>query len=176
MAVGATLLVVLAGAGIVGYLEGWAPSRSFYWCIVTVTTVGYGDVVPESAAGRAAATVVMLVGAVVAGHCAGVLMSFSHVVEDAFNRKMVLSQFGTGLTQQEFATLAHGDEVRDLGLCSNEGSMSRAEFCLYMLLKLGRIETDELEAVQEVFDIYDLDNDGALTVQDTIDADDDFDV
>jgi voltage-gated potassium channel len=33
-----------------------------WWALATVTTVGYGDVVPRSVAGRAVAAVVMLVG------------------------------------------------------------------------------------------------------------------
>ncbi|MFT4768394.1 MAG: voltage-gated potassium channel [Glaciecola sp.] len=35
---------------------------SVYWAIVTVTTVGYGDVVPVTAAGRAISALAMLVG------------------------------------------------------------------------------------------------------------------
>jgi voltage-gated potassium channel len=35
---------------------------SLWWAIQTVTTVGYGDLVPASAAGRLVAALVMLVG------------------------------------------------------------------------------------------------------------------
>ena len=35
---------------------------SIYWAIVTVTTVGYGDIVPGSAAGKAIASIAMLLG------------------------------------------------------------------------------------------------------------------
>ena len=66
-------------------------------------------------------------------------------------------------------------QVRDLGILSSEDSMSRAEFCLYMLVKLGRIDEDELQAVQEVFDIYDLNNDGTLTDADTVAANTEID-
>ena len=36
--------------------------RSIYWAIVTITTVGYGDVYPLTSAGRAIASVGMLIG------------------------------------------------------------------------------------------------------------------
>jgi voltage-gated potassium channel len=37
-------------------------SDALWWAISTVTTVGYGDVIPESAAGRLVATGLMLTG------------------------------------------------------------------------------------------------------------------
>jgi voltage-gated potassium channel len=35
---------------------------ALWWAVTTVTTVGYGDIVPESHAGRAAASVLMITG------------------------------------------------------------------------------------------------------------------
>ncbi|MCA9230137.1 MAG: ion transporter [Planctomycetales bacterium] len=36
--------------------------QSMYWAIVTMTTVGYGDIAPESAAGKALAALMMIMG------------------------------------------------------------------------------------------------------------------
>ena len=36
--------------------------RSIYWAIVTVTTVGYGDIAPQTVAGQTAASVMMMLG------------------------------------------------------------------------------------------------------------------
>ena len=36
--------------------------RSIYWCIVTLTTVGYGDVVPTTAFGQIMASIIMILG------------------------------------------------------------------------------------------------------------------
>jgi voltage-gated potassium channel len=59
-------IVVIVGA-IVYVIEG--PENGFqsiplsiYWAVVTMTTVGYGDLVPQTTLGRALATVVMLIG------------------------------------------------------------------------------------------------------------------
>mgnify|MGYP002038763897 CR=1 FL=1 len=33
-------------------LEGWGLSTSIYFCVITLTTVGYGDVVPKTSGGK----------------------------------------------------------------------------------------------------------------------------
>lgn len=60
------VLVVIMGASM--YLVEGAESgftsipRSMYWAIVTMTTVGYGDIAPQTIFGQALAAVVMLIG------------------------------------------------------------------------------------------------------------------
>ena len=36
--------------------------RSIYWAVVTLTTVGYGDVVPQTSLGQAIASFIMILG------------------------------------------------------------------------------------------------------------------
>jgi voltage-gated potassium channel len=56
LAVVAAILELLVDSGINGF------DNALWWAIVTVTTVGYGDVVPETTTGRLIASGLMLVG------------------------------------------------------------------------------------------------------------------
>jgi voltage-gated potassium channel len=56
------VVVILLGALGFHFIEGWSFANSLYVAVQTVTTVGYGDVAPESRGGRAFATIFMLAG------------------------------------------------------------------------------------------------------------------
>jgi voltage-gated potassium channel len=60
-----TLVVILGSVMYVieGPKTGFTSiPRSVYWAIVTLTTVGYGDIAPRSAVGQAVAAVIMILG------------------------------------------------------------------------------------------------------------------
>ena len=50
---------------------------ALWWGIVTLTTVGYGNIVPQTATGRFAAVAIMITGIAVLGLLAGALADFS---------------------------------------------------------------------------------------------------
>jgi len=61
--IGTAIVIVLAGFMMAALDPGIStPAEGLWWALVTVTTVGYGDVVPTTNAGRFFASVLILIG------------------------------------------------------------------------------------------------------------------
>jgi hypothetical protein len=50
--VAALLSLLIMGTTVYHHIEGWSWTTSFYFTVCTVTTIGYGDVVPTSESSR----------------------------------------------------------------------------------------------------------------------------
>jgi voltage-gated potassium channel len=77
--------------------------RGVYWAVVTLTTVGYGDIAPETALGQFVASIVMVLGY-------GVIA------------------VPTGIVTAELTAAAHRDE-RSCANCSERGHIPSALYC-----------------------------------------------
>jgi voltage-gated potassium channel Kch len=56
------LLLLMIGTLFYTLVEGWTIVDSFYFSVITLTTVGYGDFSPVTTAGKLFTTVYILVG------------------------------------------------------------------------------------------------------------------
>jgi voltage-gated potassium channel len=76
---------VFAGALALTYIEPEASGGlgdAVWWSLVTVSTVGYGDIIPETTAGRVVASVLILFGIGVFGYVAGMASTILDDDED----------------------------------------------------------------------------------------------
>ena len=71
-----TISAVLLGAGGITIFENIYFWDSFWWSLVTVTTVGYGDFIPQTFLGRTVATALMFTGVGIFGALAGTFSSY----------------------------------------------------------------------------------------------------
>ncbi len=114
---GTVLILVLIVGSLMYLIEGeehgfTSIPQSIYWAIVTMTTVGYGDIAPQTLPGRILASLVMIMGYGIIAVPAGLV-----TVEMAVaGKRRVSTQACTE--------------------CSAEGHDSDAKFCKYCAAKL----------------------------------------
>lgn len=81
-------------------------TRAMWWAIVTLTTVGYGDVYPETALGRVAAGLVALAGIGIVAMPTGILAS---AFAEEFRERHVAKQMKTKAPEKANAAAAPKD-------------------------------------------------------------------
>lgn len=111
--IGAVIVLVLIMGTVMYIVEG--PDNGFtsipysmYWTIVTITTVGYGDIAPQTALGQAIASFVMLLGY-------GIIAVPTGIVTSELSRAKQLKEISTQACPQ----------------CSREGHDKDAKHCKY---------------------------------------------
>ncbi len=62
-----TALLVASGTIFYHIIEKWSFVDAFYFCIVTLATVGYGDLVPKTDFGKLFTTAYIIVGIAILG-------------------------------------------------------------------------------------------------------------
>ena len=89
--------------------------RSIYWTIVTLTTVGYGDIAPQTTVGQFIATVVMILGY-------GIIAVPTGIVTVEFGKQ------GKAVASKDDPSYVHIN-TQACTACSAEGHRDDARFC-----------------------------------------------
>ena len=106
------VFIVFVGSSILSVVEEKAFSDSLWWAIVTVTTVGYGDIVPSSIFGKWLAIILMLVGIGTIGMLTSALTNF--FVKENSNEESKLDQLQNELVMQRHLVEKQAERIEEL--------------------------------------------------------------
>lgn len=76
----ASIVLILLSSALYSYAENVPFTESFWWALVTATTVGYGDISPASPLGKIAAIILMFLGI-------GFIGLLTSTITDYFNKQ-----------------------------------------------------------------------------------------
>ena len=59
---GLALMIILGGTTFFHFVEGWSWIDSYFFTVVTISTVGYGNLIPATALGKIGTTALIFLG------------------------------------------------------------------------------------------------------------------
>lgn len=80
-----TLVIILIGAVAYHYIEGWSWLDSIYFSLVTITTLGFGDITPVTTAGKIFTIFYIIVGV-------GLILTFINCMYSHYNTIRIIKK------------------------------------------------------------------------------------
>ena len=162
------ILVVMLGSLVMLWLEPWNFMMTFYWATETITTVGYGNLVPTNDASKWFFIFYALIGTFVFAKAVGYIAALPVTRHRMMAEKRVLEQFEMGLSAEMLQSFFDRDEeVHVLSKSSLENkTVNRAEFAIHALLLLERITPRDLADANDAFEQLDIDDNETLDEND----------
>jgi potassium channel subfamily K len=147
------LAPLFLGAYFIARYEGWELDETVYYMVVTTTTIGYGDYVPERESTKLFAVfyIPLAVGAM--GHFLGTIANF--IIDkrrEHFDKKL----WSHEISLEDLAAM---DEGKD-------GYVTEVEFLAFMLVAMKKVDKELIDRIREHFRYLDLTNSGTLVRKD----------
>ena len=136
-------LIIMTGGFLVGWLEGWSNTDSVYWTFITLFSVGYGDLYPQTQEGRMFVFFFIPIGI-------GVLVQTAGSIATMRFRHHYTSLAKIGRVVQEDV--------------EKRGAVTYSEFQVLVLTRLqAKPEPYVLQLLDKQFNLIDHTKDGILT-------------
>jgi len=167
--IGVALAIGCAGMMI---LEGWSFSDSFYFCSVTMTTVGFGDLTPQNDKSKVFVTVYILFAFGVLASSMSAVGAVPFKVQELKKIQKCLDLLGDSLEAEELQALCECDEIMkvrnevQVEAAKEDPHVLRSEFVLWQLMKQGKLKMDDIAPCLATFDSLDTDGSGNLNQED----------
>lgn len=161
-------VMILFGCLIMLAIEEWNFGDSFYWAIVTITTVGYGDMVPTTDKGKIFTIFYCLVGVAILARVMNDLIAYPLVKKEKQSELKVMMQFGGELSEDTLQHILTDDFFdRIPNLRQKQESIAKSEFILLVLGMMNKLNDKDIIIVSKIFDMLDKQQEGVLSA-DTI--------
>ena len=154
-----TMLLQLLSGAIFIALEPWDYGSAMYHCLVTATTVGFGDVYISTQAGRAWACVHILLSVALLGELISTFDDLRAKRAASMARIRMLTTRLNSLMLDNL--LNHAKTMRPLVMRDGLG-LAELEFVLAMMLELGVIEMEQVKPFIKQFRLLDVDGNARL--------------
>ncbi|XP_030552936.1 two-pore potassium channel 3-like [Rhodamnia argentea] len=157
LALGVVVICIGIGVAAMHFVErlGWLDS--FYFSVMSVTTVGYGDRAFTSLPGRIFASIWLLVSTL------AVARAFLYLAEarvDKRQRRIAKWVLGHDMTIAEFL-------AADI---DNNGFVSKSEYVIYKLKEMGKVSEKDILQICNKFDRLDTGNCGKISLADLLES------
>ena len=134
--------------------------QALYFTVVTVTTVGFGDLAPVTTESKMFSVLFIPVGVLFFAQAISSLSDVPIRNRAAKLEAYVLNQFLRRLTTYDINALQRSVDLKETD------PISKNDFSLAVLLRLGRVTQDDLERIESIFFTLDQDRSGTLTPED----------
>ena len=146
------LTPLFLGAFVVAHYEGWTWSDAIYYCVVTTTSIGYGDLTPIREDMRLLAVIYIPLAVGAMGHFLGTIATF--IVDQRTQKTNEV------LWKHELTI----DDLRSMS--SSAGTVTELDFVVFMLKAMKKVDDELINAIREHFQKLDLTHSGTLERKD----------
>jgi hypothetical protein len=158
------LISIFSGAVCMMFIEGWKFEEGLYWAVVTVTTVGYGDVTPDTDGGKIFTIFYTMVACALAAKGFRDVVCYPLILRAKDNELLIARQFGDHLSEHTLRKLLSSEFFdRVPRLKRNPKEVQKAEFVLLLLQMMNRVQEKDLLLASSIFDQLDVEGDGVLS-------------
>jgi len=161
----AIISLISVVAYLIAWAEGWPLAEGFYWAVVSVSTVGYGDIHVNTILGKWIAIFFLPVGVLLTACFFTTLASIPFYIEKADEESSVLTEWGTALTVSSLEIIRKSGQIKQLGLSQDERYLTRSEYIIWLLLQLGKVDLRDIKRCGQAFDLVDLKNEQRLDLR-----------
>ena len=164
-------VAIFVGMGAMIGIEGWTPIQAFYWAVVSISTVGYGDLYASDNEGRLFTIFYLLICVPLLITSLGSIVKIPSLLRIRRKEMSLIQKFGGGgageLKPEVLQKIVEADLFKAFPMLKrDEKETSRAEFVILMLHMMNRIKEKDLIFACKTFDRLDKTGDGLLDESD----------